>query len=128
MLRLILEKIGFKKTSSENLLLIDNLLESVNKLPEVNGKAELRYRKNYISIYHNNYTVAYCSPKKSFVRVGVSLTRTTEIDNLLDETNIDFMDYNVKLGRYRVRLYPSDKMDYTIIEKLLSDSIQEKCD
>ena len=116
------------KTSKENLSLIDNLLAFVNKLPEVNGKAELRYRKNYISIYFNNYTVAYFSPKKSFVRIGVSLTRSTEIDNLLEESGTDFIDYNIKIGRYRVRLYPGNDMDYTIINKLLFDSIQEKND
>lgn len=117
-----------KRTSKENLLLIDDLLEVVNKLPEINGKAELRYRKNYISIYVNDFTIAYCAPKKSFVRVAISLTRSTEIDNLLEESNVDIMDYNVKLGRYRVRLYPEEKINYTVIEKLLLDSIQARSD
>lgn len=117
-----------KRTSKENLFIIDKLLETVNSLKEVNGKAELRYRKNYISIYVNDFTIAYCAPKKSFVRVGISLTRTTDIDNLLEASNIDVMDYNIKLGRYRVRLYPGDDIDYDVVEKMLTDSIQERID
>lgn len=114
------------RTSEDNLSLIDTLLETVNKLPGINGEAELRYRRNYISIYTNGFTIAYCSPKKKFVRVAMSLKRTTDMDNLLNNSDIDVMDYNVKLGRYRVKLYPNEAVDFAVIEKLLLESIQER--
>jgi len=107
--------------------LADKVLEVTSDLVSPDNKAELVYESKRIIIKLDmGEIIAYCFPKKTYMRLAIPLTRTTEADAFLDSSELDTMDYNSKLGRYRIRLTPEGKFDKTVISKLIQDSIAER--
>jgi hypothetical protein len=71
---------------------------------------ELKYNKFYIGLARdgqpNNFTIFRA--RKNSLNVDIRLSSSPEIDESLEHAGIDFMDYDKKWGRYRVRLAQGD--------------------
>jgi hypothetical protein len=115
------------KTNKVIVSLADKILNVTNELVSPDNKAVLVYESKRILINSNvDEIIAYCFPKKTYMRLAIPLTRSTEIDALLENSGLDTMDYNSKLGRYRIRLTPNEKFNKNVISKLIQDSIAER--
>ncbi len=108
-----------KKAGKNVISLIKELTSAVNNLSSVHGQAELIPRKQHATIVYSGKIITYCFPKKDSVIVAVKLARSTEIDEFLNGSKLDVLNYNSKAGRYRIRLHASGKNDYKAIATLI---------
>jgi len=77
-----------KRGTKITVVMTDKMLEIINSF--TNGY-ELKYNKYYIGMAKNgqpNNFVIF-KPKKNFLRVEIKLTKSTEVDLLFEENNID---------------------------------------
>lgn len=97
------EKRGTEKTVK----LADELLEIVN---EVAPGHELKYNKFYIGLAKDgqpdNFVIF--RPRKTNLNMEIRLEQSVETDKLIEEAGLDFMDYDNKWGRYRIRISKQD--------------------
>ena len=109
------------KAGKDALALVDGLLDSVNQIQGLNEKVGLEYRKGVIAIITAENVLAYCIPYKNrkHVKVAVKLSRTTDMDKYLSESDLDVLDYNVRLGRYRVRLKVGEENNINAVMELI---------
>ena len=74
------------------------------------SELELKNKKFYVGLAKqgqpNNFVVF--RPKKAYLRVGVRLERSDEIEAMLEESGLELMDYYSCWGRYRIRLAKID--------------------
>jgi hypothetical protein len=47
-------------------------------------------------------------PKKIFVRMDILLEKNDEIDQLIDENELETLEYNTRRGRYKIRITKKD--------------------
>lgn len=111
-----------KRAGNKVLDLVDKLLSSINQIPGVDGKAALEYRKGTISVVNAGQALAYCMPYKNrkHLKIAVKLSRSTEMDKYLSSTELDVLDYNARLGRYRVRLEIGDESHLDAVTELIN--------
>jgi hypothetical protein len=114
-----------KREGEGVLTLVDDLLSTVNKLPEISGKAELEYGKGQIKIICLGKTLASCFPKNKYVRLVVKLSRSTDMDKLLSESELDVLDYNTRLGRYRIRMRVGEDNSSPAIMELIKAGLND---
>jgi len=77
-----------KRGTKITVVMTDKMLEIINSF--TNGY-ELKYNKYYIGMAKNgqpNNFVVF-KPKKNFLRVEIKLTKSTEVDLLFEENDID---------------------------------------
>jgi hypothetical protein len=108
-----------KEAGREIVTLVKDVLTTVNRQPDIDGKARLVPRKQHAMIVHEDRTIAYCIPRKKYLTVSVQLSRSTEMDKFLADSGLDVMAYNTRVGRYRVRLYPNKENDMTSLMALI---------
>lgn len=82
---------------------------------------ELKYNKFYIGLathgQPNNFVVF--RPKRDTLRIELRLSRSDEIKDRIEAAGMDVMDYNIRDGRYRVRVTKSDLQKHAaLIEDL----------
>ena len=118
------DKAVWNKTAGKEVIaLINDLLSYVNSLPSINGQAELAPRKQHAVIVYSNKVIAYCIPRKNYVTVAVKLARTTKMDEFLSNSNLDVMDYNSRIGRYRVRIHINEETDFSALVALIESGL-----
>jgi hypothetical protein len=108
-----------KRSGKTAMELTDTLLGIVQS---VDPGLSLKYNKFYIGLAKNgqpNNFVIF-RPKRDFVRFEPRLSRSEETQSSLDAAGLDAMDYDVRWGRYRIRLGKGDLPKH---EKLLRDLI-----
>jgi hypothetical protein len=108
-----------KRSGKTAMELTDTLLGIVQS---VDPGLSLKYNKFYIGLAKNgqpNNFVIF-RPKRDFVRFEPRLSRSEETQSSLDAAGLDVMDYDVRWGRYRIRLGKGDLPKH---EKLLRDLI-----
>jgi hypothetical protein len=84
-----------------------DLTDSIFKLvSEVEPRAILKYNKHYIGLEVNGSPLNFVSfiPRKAHVIMSIKLTKTIEIDELLDEAGFETMAYEAQWRQYRLRL------------------------
>ena len=97
-----------KRGTRTTLEITDALLGLINEFaPDLS----LKYNKFYIGLatktgQPNNFVIF--RPKKGWVRFEPGLDRSEEIQNKLEEAGIDVMEYDIRWGRYRIRLGKGD--------------------
>lgn len=71
---------------------------------------ELKYNKFYIGLAKdgqpNNFVIF--RPRKTSLNLDVKLKKSEEIDNQVEETGLDALEYDRKWGNYRLRLTKDD--------------------
>lgn len=95
------------RASKSTLAMTDEMLEVVQSL---DSQLELKYNKFYIGLAKggqlNNFVIF--RPKRDWLRLEVRLHRSDETQAQLDASGLDVMDYDVRWGRYRIRLAKGD--------------------
>jgi hypothetical protein len=107
------------RSSKQILEMTDGLFALVKK---IDPAFELKYNKHYIGLAQagrpNNFVTF--KPKREYVVVEIRLERSEEVQQKLEGAGIDLMDYDVRHGRYRLRLTRSEGQKH---ELLMSDLI-----
>lgn len=114
------EKRGTKTTVA----MADELLTVIQSF---DSAFELKYNKFYIGLAKegqaNNFVVFH--PKKKFLRLGLRMKKSDDIEDKINNTGLDLSDYT-KSGRYRIRLMKNDiKQNEEFIKELLKQSYDE---
>ena len=97
-----------KKGTRHTLEITDSLLGLVN---EIDPELTLKYNKFYIGLATKSGqpdNLVTFRPKKEWVRFEPRLTKSEEIQNILEEAGIDVMEYDNQWGRYRIRVGKGD--------------------
>lgn len=99
----------------------DELLEIIKNF---DNSLELKYNKFYIGLGRkgipNNFVIF--RPRRNKLVVEIRLGKSDEIQNELEQSGIDLLDYNGRYGQYRVRL---GKADIKKHEELLTKYFKE---
>jgi len=97
------EKRGTEKTVK----VADELLEIVN---EVSPGYELKYNKFYIGLAKDSQPDNFVifRPRKTNLNMEIRLEQSDETDKLIEEAELDLMDYDTKWQRYRIRISKQD--------------------
>ncbi len=97
------EKRGTEKTVA----LADELLSMIN---EFTSGYELKYNKFYIGLAKDgqpdNFVIF--RPKKTNITMEIRLDQTAETDKLIEDADLDLMEYENKWNRYRIRISKQD--------------------
>jgi len=97
------EKRGTTKTVS----LADDLVVMIN---EFTSGYELKYNKFYIGLAKDgqpdNFVIF--RPKKSNTTMEIRLEQSPETDKLIEDAELDLMEYDNKWNRYRIRISKQD--------------------
>ena len=113
-----------KRTSEKIVKMADDILELVKQF---DPSLELKYNKFYIGLAKNGQpnNVVTVRPKKGFIRFEPRLFVTTETQERIENAGLDFMDYDARWKRYRIRLQPGDIAKH---KDVLLELIQEAFD
>lgn len=104
----IVDKSYWEKRASKKMMeLTDKLAEKVLSL---DSKLSLKYNKFYIGLTYEGVVNNFISlkPKKEWVWVGIRLDKSDEIDSKLDEIGYDSTEYDIKWGKYWIRVTNHD--------------------
>jgi predicted transport protein len=115
-------KRGTKKTVS-----LADKIKDISKtfIPSV----ELNYNKHYIgfSIEGRSVNFAVCKPRKSALNLDIKIPRSEEIDQSIEESGIDVLDYDKRWSAYRLKLSGKDISDHEeLITKLLKQAYENR--
>jgi predicted transport protein len=114
------EKRGTKKTVA----LADKILDiSQSFLPFV----EFSYNKSYIGFWVAGLACnfAVCRPQKGALKLEISLPKTDETEEVIINSELDFLDYDSRKGRYKLKLTEQDiSQKEEIISQLLKQAYE----
>ncbi|MCA6381467.1 MAG: hypothetical protein IM606_08260 [Cytophagales bacterium] len=109
-----------KRGTEDTLKMADEILEIVNSITP--GYA-LKYNKFYIGLAKDDQpdNFAICRPKKNYMRIELRIPKSTEMDNIIEKSALEEMDYDSRWGRYRIRLNKGDiKKHHDVIKNFLT--------
>ncbi|MFH1541114.1 MAG: hypothetical protein ABID79_04600 [Elusimicrobiota bacterium] len=96
-----------KRRTSKTVALADELVGLIN---EFTIGYELKYNKFYIGLAKDgqpdNFVIF--RPKKTNTTMEIRLEQTNEIDKLIEDAELDLMEYDNKWNRYRIRISKQD--------------------
>jgi hypothetical protein len=92
-----------KRGTKTTLATTDNLMKLVN---EIEPKATLRYTKHYIGLGVDGkaFNFVYFIPRKAHVIMGISLQKTKEFDEQMEQAGIETLSYDSQWQQYRLRI------------------------
>lgn len=95
------------KGARSTLAAVDQLFEVIRQFDPA---LQLRYNKHYIGIGKDGEAFNFVTfrAKRSAVRLELKLPQTDEVDQLIEQSGMDSMDYDARWGNYRVRLTPDE--------------------
>ena len=87
--------------------LADELLELSR---EFVSSIEFSYNKYYIGFWVNGRACnfAICKPQKNALRLEIRLPKTEENDEIVEESQLDFLDYDKRWGNYKIKISEND--------------------
>lgn len=96
-----------KRSSKKMMELTDKLVE---KVLSMDPKLSPKYNKFYLGLTYEGRANNFITfrPKKEWVWVGIVLDKSDEIDSKLNEIGYDSTEYDIKLGKYRIRVTNHD--------------------
>jgi predicted transport protein len=106
--------------------LADQLLDLIHEF--VPG-LELKFNKFYIGLgkdgQPNNFVVF--RPKKSSLNLSIKLKQSDEIENRIEGSGLDTMEYDKRGGWYRLRLAPQDPKKHSdVLKKLMQMAFENR--
>jgi predicted transport protein len=105
--------------SKGTVAMADELLEMVRTLDPA---LELKYNKFYIGLAKDGQPDNFVQfrPQKNAIRLEARLSRTEEIESILESAGLDMLDYDGKWRRYRIRLQAGDiKKHADVLQQLI---------
>lgn len=89
----------------------------------IEPNAELSYNKHYIGIWVDGrpYNFAIMRPQKNNLRLEISLPKDEKYDEIIENAELDMLDYDKRWAKYRIRLSEKDiKAKENVILELLT--------
>jgi hypothetical protein len=108
-----------KRGTKEILKLAD---EAEKLIQKIDANIKLTYKKHYIGLSKSGqaFNFAIFRAKKANLRMELRLEKTIEIEEMLEQSDLDVMDYDARDRRYRVRIVGDDfKKNSELLEKIL---------
>jgi len=105
--------------SKETVKMVDMIFEIFK---DIDKNIEIKYNKYYIGLVRNGQPKNFTTfkAKKNYLRMSIKLDKTEEIENKLNNSNLDLMEYDTREGRYRIRLAQDDiEKNCDLIKELL---------
>jgi hypothetical protein len=97
-----------KKGFSETIKIADKFLEVIN---ETGRSYELQYHKGKIPIKKNGQFSSFMAlrpRKKNYVVLILKHIKSEDIDAVIEEHDLDYMEYNSRASRYRIKIHMDD--------------------
>lgn len=114
------ENRGSKKTVA----MADELLEIARQF---DPSLELKYNKFYIGLAKQGQPKNFIifRPKKGFIRFEPRLSNSQETQERLERSGLDIMDYDIRWGRYRIRLQPGEiKKNKDVLAEVVKEGFE----
>jgi hypothetical protein len=114
-----------KRASKKTLAIVDELLVMTRKYEPA---YDLKFNKGRICLARDGRvdTMVVFHPKKEFCTVGIRLSRSTEMDQKIETSQLHLIDYNERWNRYRIRLLPEDvAKNADLLTELLKSAYDE---
>ncbi len=114
------ENRGSKKTVA----MADELLEIARQF---DPSLELKYNKFYIGLAKQGQPKNFIifRPKKGFIRFEPRLSNSQETQERLERSGLDIMDYDIRWGRYRIRLQPGEiKKNKDVLAEVVKEAFE----
>ncbi|AYE53512.1 hypothetical protein OEA_27990 (plasmid) [Priestia megaterium NCT-2] len=96
------------KATKETVTLADKLLAVIHE--HIDKNINLKYNKFYIGLERmgliNNFITF--KPRKMNIIIQPKLERSSDYDTMIENTGLDFLDYDARGGRYRIKLTKND--------------------
>lgn len=112
-----------EKATPSTVSLAEDILNLIHE--HINHNISLKFNKFYIGLEQNGITNNFVTfkPRKHNIIVHHKLEKKEEIDNLIEESGLDFLDYNK--NAYRIRLTKNDiKQHNELLVRLLKNSYE----
>ncbi|PFJ96332.1 hypothetical protein COI96_25120 [Priestia megaterium] len=97
-----------EKATKETVTLADKLLALIHD--HIDKSINLKYNKFYIGLERmgliNNFITF--KPRKMNIIIQPKLERNSDYDTMIENTGLDFLDYDARGGRYRIKLTKND--------------------
>lgn len=111
-----------KRGTPSTLTMADHLLDVIKTFAP---NLELKYNKFYIGLsvdgQPNNFVIF--RPQKNGLRIEVRIKKSEQVEQKINDLGLDLMDYNMKWGRYKIRLVKEDiKKHEEFLKELLQDA------
>ncbi len=84
---------------------------------------EFKYNKAYIGMSRDGHTNNFVSfqPKKKSLNLLIKLKQSDDIENQIEESGLDTMDYDKRFGNYRLKLTAQDPKKHSdVLKRLMS--------
>jgi hypothetical protein len=100
------------KSSEKTLALVDSVIKI---LQTIDPSFQPKYNKPYIGIAKNGIPNNFVSfqPRKDHTIMAFRIPRSDEISSLLDEAGIEVLEYQIKWGQYRIRIFSDTLMNHS---------------
>lgn len=111
-----------EKANKTMIKLVDTI---ISHLDEVKDDYNLKYNKHYIGLEKNGSANNFVNfkPRKNSVIVHIKLEKLEEYDDLIEDYDIDQMQYEKGFGQYRFRVNQKDiSKNIELIKKLVSEA------
>ena len=111
-----------EKANKKMIKLVDTI---ISHLDEVKDDYNLKYNKHYIGIEKNGMANNFVNfkPRKNSVLVHIKLDKLDEYDDLIEEYDIDQMEYEKRFKQYRFRMNHKDlDKNIELIQKLVNEA------
>jgi hypothetical protein len=112
------------KGSKETVALADDILKIIN---EIEPNFVIQYNKHYIGLRKNGiaFNFAIMFAKKSFLRIDFKLDKNDEVEALINDNELDVLEYNYRTSMYKIRLTKNDLTGKENIIKTLMEKSYE---
>jgi hypothetical protein len=109
-----------KRSSVEIVSIADKVLQV---LKDVDHELDLKYNKFYIGVakYNKPFNFVIFRPKARSLRIEPKLQRSDEIEEMLEASELDVLEYDSRNQRYRIRLTKDDISQH---ERLLKEILE----
>jgi len=102
--------------------------EVLHILKDLDHELDLKYNKFYIGVakYNKPFNFVIFRPKIRSLRVEPKLQRADEIEEMLEATGLDVLEYDSRNLRYRIRLSKDDiKKHKRVLKEILEKAYKE---
>lgn len=114
-----------QKGTKDTVKQVDDIFEIIK---EIDSDFELKYNRFYIGLSKGGMAsnFAIMRAKKSFVRLEIKSEQDDEIKKIIENNELDVMEYSSRDNRYRINFYKNDiKEKREIIKQLLELSYKK---
>jgi hypothetical protein len=103
--------------------------QMMNDIKSLDPNLELKYNKFYIGLSKDGqpYNFVTFRPKKSFLTFEPKLPKSEELDKLIEDADLDTLEYNKRWGFYRFRLTAEDvKSQAPVLRRLIKEAYERR--